>query len=63
MIPGPDKLALSIATPSGLFTGSFIDPVSRRRTKLQGVLFPDETTAAGYFLTPTHSGNITLTAP
>jgi hypothetical protein len=53
---GTNGLALTFDLPSGLFTGSFVDPVSRRRIPFRGAALQNETAGAGYFLGTNQSG-------
>ncbi len=48
---------LTIAA-TGLVSGSFIHPVSKKPTAIKGVVFQKQSRAAGYFLGPTQSGSI-----
>ncbi|MGA3170386.1 MAG: Ig-like domain-containing protein [Chthoniobacteraceae bacterium] len=56
--PGADKFTLSIAASTGIFTGSFIDPLTGKLVGIKGVLLYKQTRAAGFFLSPTQSGNV-----
>jgi len=60
--PGADRLQMSINAKAGLFSGSFIHPITQKSTALQGALFQKNATAQGYFLSPTQSGAVSLTA-
>jgi hypothetical protein len=43
-----------------MFTGSFIDPSTGKRTNIDGILFTKQTMADGYFLSRLASGSIEL---
>jgi hypothetical protein len=53
------NLKLTIA-PTGLISGSFIHPVSKRLTAIKSVIFQNEQVAEGFFLGPDQSGKVTL---
>lgn len=59
-IPG---LTLSLSPASGLIKGSFTDSASARAATIRGVVFPQQTNAAGFFLSGTNSGLFLLTPP
>jgi formylglycine-generating enzyme required for sulfatase activity len=56
-----DSLKLSINAASGIFTGTFIDPISAERVEVSGLILFKQTEAAGFFLSPTQSGNVIIT--
>jgi hypothetical protein len=58
--PGADALTLSINASSGAFTGSFIDPLTASQVSIKGALLHKQTRAAGFFLSPTQSGNAAI---
>ena len=47
--PGVDGLAITIDKATGLFSGSFIHPVSEKLTPIEGVLFQKQKIGAGRF--------------
>ena len=61
--PGADKLALTLNLADGTFRGTFVNPVTRLTTPLQGVVFQKQDLAAGYFLAPAQSGSVEIGSP
>jgi len=57
---GADALTLSISASAGTFTGSFIHPVTGKSVNIKGALLYKQSRAAGFFLSPTQSGNVTI---
>ena len=60
--PADLKPKVTIST-SGLFSGSFVHPVSHKSTPIQGVIYQKEGFAEGYFIGPTESGDVSFGAP
>ncbi len=58
--PSADALTMSVKTKSGVFSGTFVNPLTNKATKLQGVLLYKQSIAGGYFLSPTQSGEVSL---
>jgi hypothetical protein len=54
------KLTLTITSSSGLFKGTFFDPVSGAKVPFQGVLFKAANIGVGYFLGVDQSGEVYL---
>ncbi|MHA3773558.1 S8 family serine peptidase [Verrucomicrobiota bacterium sgz303538] len=48
--PGAEQLKLTLSTGTGTFTGSFIHPVSKKKTAINGVVFQATGEAYGLFL-------------
>ena len=55
-------LAMKINGGSGLFSGTFLHPVTGQRTKLQGTLFYKQKKGGGFFLGGAQSGSVMLEA-
>ncbi len=53
---GPNRLFVSVAPATGLFKGTFIDPILQKTVPFSGVLLQKSTNGAGHFLTPTAHG-------
>ncbi len=60
--PADLRPKLTIST-SGLFSGSFVHPVSHKSTPVHGVIFQKQESASGYFIGPTESGGISFGPP
>jgi hypothetical protein len=58
---GTNGIALSIKSKTGLISGKFIHPLTRKTAKLQGALLQKRNVAGGFFLGTNASGAITLT--
>lgn len=54
--PGTDSVSLNINTKTGTFSGSFLHPVSSKRTPINGVLFQKQNIGVGSFLGSSISG-------
>ncbi len=61
--PNPHKLAVTITSASGLFSGSFLHPVRLKRTPFSGVLIQKQNLGGSVFLGTDTSGSVTLGAP
>ena len=57
-----DKLTVKINATAGTIGGSFVHPVTGKRTKLQGALLYKQRKAGGFFLGDAQSGSILLDA-
>jgi uncharacterized repeat protein (TIGR03803 family) len=57
-----DNLKMTINATSGMFTGSFVHPVSGRTVNMQGVLFQKQNIGGGFFVGPTQSGAVNITS-
>ena len=55
------ELALAISPGSGLFTGSFVHPLSGRVVELHGALLQGQGMGTGVFLGPTNAGRVSFT--
>jgi hypothetical protein len=49
LVPGDDKLSISINPTLGTFTGRFVHPVSFKTTAISGVMFQKDSKAYGFF--------------
>jgi hypothetical protein len=56
-------LNLRLAPAKGLIHGNFADPAATAPALIQGVVFQDQTNAAGYFVSGTNAGLFLLTPP
>lgn len=61
---GDDLLGfrLKVNARTGLFNGSFLHPISRRKTAYAGALFQFENAGGGYFLGTNQGGTVSLVA-
>jgi hypothetical protein len=59
--PGPEALSLVIRPATGLWSGSFVHPVTRRRVAVSGVIFQKTSRGDGFLLGPSQSGPASLT--
>lgn len=55
------ELSLTIAPGSGLFTGSFLHPVTGRLVDVQGAVLQRQNLGTGCFLGPTNAGRLSFT--
>jgi len=60
---GADSLSISISAYGGSFTGSFIQPLTGKKVTLKGAILYKQSEAAGFFISPTQSGNATILPP
>jgi formylglycine-generating enzyme required for sulfatase activity len=58
--PTSDGLTLSIDAANGTFSGSFVHPITNKRVTVKGAILYNQTQAAGFFLSPTQSGNVII---
>ena len=58
---GSENFTVNIKANTGLFTGSFIDPVTLQTRSIFGILLPGMSCGAGFYLTPTQSGSVIIT--
>lgn len=56
--PGADRLDLSIAVKTGLFSGSFVHPTSLEKTFFNGAVLQKQDTGGGLFRGPTEFGYV-----
>src|SRR5439155_7045417 len=56
--PNPDRLALTLSAKTGQTRGSFVNPQTRRRSAIRGVLLDKQNSGAGYFLGTNRSGSV-----
>jgi hypothetical protein len=61
--PGISKLTLSVATNTGIISGSFLDPATVLATPISGIVLQQQTNAAGFFLSTNATGLFQLTQP
>jgi hypothetical protein len=61
--PGISRLALSVVTNTGIISGSFLDPTTGLATPIHGIVFQQQTNAAGFFLSTNATGLFQLIAP
>jgi hypothetical protein len=54
-------LKMSVSPSSGIVTGSFTDPATQKSTAIKGIVFQQETNAAGFFISGTNGGFFYLT--
>ena len=57
---GTNKLALTFTLSTGAAGGSFVHPVTKRVSRINGVLLPEDNTVAGFFLSTNQSGAVIL---
>ncbi len=57
----PEQVTLSISRNTGVVSGSFRNPLTREKLKIQGVALPQQTAARGYYLGQKASGYFSLT--
>lgn len=57
---GPNKLSMSLNTPSGLFKGTIVDPTTRKGVPFQGVLYEQGNTGLGFFSSANQSGGVSF---
>ncbi len=57
---GPNRLSVSVAPASGLFKGTFTDPILQQIIPFNGALLQKSTNGSGYFLTPTTHGRVRI---
>ncbi len=53
-----DRLSLSVAVKTGMFTGSFVHPDTGRSIRFQGVLLQQQNFGTGFFLDDGVSGEV-----
>jgi len=58
-----NKMTLTIATSSGLFTGSVTDPATGRAVSISGALLQKSTNGAGFFLNGNQAGRVRIEPP
>ena len=58
--PGVDHATITIIPASGLFTGTFLDPLTHATVKLSGALLQTQSLGAGFFCTKHGSGTALL---
>lgn len=57
-LPNPNKLSLTVAPGTGLFSGSFINGTIK--TGFSGAIFQKQSMGAGFFLNKTQSGSVLI---
>jgi hypothetical protein len=57
----PSELVLSVAPATGLFSGSFIHPLTGRPAEVQGAVLQRQALGAGVFVGPTNTGRVSFT--
>jgi WD40 repeat protein len=55
-----EKLSVSVSASSGSLHGSFLHPVTGRKTRHSGVVFQKQNLAEGYFIGPDQSGFVSV---
>jgi len=61
--PGIPRLKLSVNPSTGVLSGSFEDMVTGRTASIKGVVFQQQTNAAGFFLSTNATGSLLVTPP
>ncbi|MGD1084971.1 MAG: S8 family serine peptidase [Verrucomicrobiota bacterium] len=61
--PDISKLTLSVVPGTGLISGSFSNPATHLSSAVKGVVFQQQTNAAGFFLGTNMTGSFLLTLP
>jgi hypothetical protein len=56
-----DKLSIKLNSRTGLVSGKFVHPVSRKSSKLQGAVFQKQAGATGFFFGPSEVGAFSIT--
>jgi hypothetical protein len=59
-ITGTNHLSLSVNTASGLFSGSIVNPATKKAITLTGAVLEKQNVAAGYFVGTNQSGEVFL---
>ncbi len=59
-ITGTNRLTVSISRTTGLLTGSFLHPDTRKPTQIKGVVLQQQNNARGFFLGTNQSGAVLL---
>jgi hypothetical protein len=60
LAPLTNQLSLTLSTANGTVTGSYTDPLTRRKNTLKGVILQNQTNATGYFLGTNQSGRFVI---
>jgi hypothetical protein len=60
--PNPDNVKFKAIEPTGLFTGTFLNPDDNTATTFKGVVIQGQKTGYGFFLSGGQSGSVTLQA-
>jgi hypothetical protein len=55
-----NHLSLTLNAAKGSFTGSFVNPVTRKQTALNGILIPENEAGYGYFLGASEGGGVLI---
>jgi hypothetical protein len=55
-----NKMSLTISTASGLFTGSVVNPATKKAISIYGAVLQKQNIGAGYFLGTNESGEVFL---
>ena len=58
--PNTNKLALALQPVTGRFTGSFLNPDTRKTNIIRGVVLPRQALGGGFFLNTNQSGTVFL---
>jgi hypothetical protein len=58
-----NHLSITLNAAKGSFTGSFIHPITRKQTTLNGILIPEIEAGYGYFLGAGEGGGVLITRP
>jgi hypothetical protein len=59
-VTSTNKMSLTIATSSGLFTGSIVNPATKKSISIHGAVLQKQSLGAGYFLGTNESGGVLL---
>lgn len=57
--PAVDQLKVTLL-PTGSVTGSFIHPVTKKKTRINGVIFQKQSLGFGFFVDPTEGGALVI---
>ncbi|HEY3855372.1 MAG TPA: hypothetical protein VGO67_13355 [Verrucomicrobiae bacterium] len=61
-ITGTNHLSLTVNTANGVFTGSIINPATKKTISLSGAVLEKQNTAAGHFVGTNQSGHVSINA-
>jgi hypothetical protein len=59
-ITGTNHLSLTVKTASGTFSGSIVNPATKKTITLSGAVLEKQNIGAGYFLGTNESGEVFL---
>jgi hypothetical protein len=55
-----NNIGLTLSVPNGIFSGSFLHPITKRTTAVRGAVLQNENGGGGYFLGTNRAGTILL---